>query len=140
MLPAMAGTYFDLQITRVRLAARLAIARGGMAVSHELIDATRRELADVETMLSHMRFEPGRRDAQLSASMNLTENQLDFVWGVVARAVDPLLLPLLQPLCGTEVRRGLSIAHYATIMGLDVERSAELADLVLPGHMMRRHK
>ena len=48
---------------------------------------------------------------------------------VVARAVDPLLLALLQPLCGTDVRRGLSVAHYSTIMGLDAERSSELADL-----------
>jgi len=136
----MGGKYFSLQLARIRLSARLAIARSGMAVPPELIDATRRELTDVETLLSHMRFEPNRRDAQLAGSMNLTENQLDLLWGVVARAVDPLLLALLQPICGNDARRGLSIAHYSTIMGLDAERSSELADLVLPGHPLRRHQ
>ena len=140
MLATMGGTYFKLQLARVRHSARLAAARGGIAVSPELIAATRAELTDVETMLSHMRYEPSRRDAQLAATMNLNENQLDLVWGVVARAVDPLLLPLLQPICGTDVRRGLSIAHYSTVMGLDADRSSELADLILPGHPLRRHK
>jgi len=110
-----------------------------MAVSPDLLAATRSELTDVDTLLSHMRYEPDRRDAQLAASMNLTESQVDFLWGVVARAVDPLLLALLQPLCGTDARKGLSIAHYSTIMGLDAEKSSELADLVLPNHPMRRH-
>ncbi len=136
----MGGTYFNLQLARVRLCTRLAVVRGGMAVSPELLDATRSELTDVETLLSHMRFEPNRRDGQIAASMNLTDDQLDFVWGVVARAVDPLLLPMLQPICGTDARRGLSIAHYATIMGLDAERAGELADLVIPSHPMRRHR
>ena len=75
----MGGTYFNLQLTRVRLAARLAVARGGMLVTPELLDATRNELTDVDTLLSHMRYEPDRRDAQLAASMNLTEPQLDFL-------------------------------------------------------------
>jgi Mrp family chromosome partitioning ATPase len=135
----MGGTYFNQQLARIRLSARLAIARSGMAISPELIAATRAELADVETVLAHMRFEPDRRDAQLATSMNLSDAQVDFLWGVVARAVDPLLLPLLQPICGTDARKGLSIAHYSTIIGLDPDKSSELADLVLPNHPMRRH-
>ncbi len=136
----MGGTYFNLQLMRVRLSARLAVVRSGMAVSPELIAATRSELTDVDLMLSQMRYETDRRDAQLAASMNLNEGQLDFVWGVVARAIDPQLLPLLQPICGTDARRGLSISHYATIMGLDSDACDELAELVLPNHPMRRHK
>jgi SpoVK/Ycf46/Vps4 family AAA+-type ATPase len=112
----------------------------GVDVSPELLDATRSELADVDTRLTHLKHESSRRDAQLAAAMNLTDDQLDFVWGVVARAVDPLLLALLQVVAGNEARRGLSIAHYATIMGLGEERSQALADVVLPNHPLRRHK
>src|SRR4051812_28726867 len=118
----MAAGYFSLQLRRVRLAARIAVARSGVEVSPELLEASRSELADVDTRLSHLKHESNRRDAQLAAAMNLTDDQLDFVWGVVARAVDPLLLALLQVVAGNEARRGLSIAHYATIMGLGEER------------------
>jgi SpoVK/Ycf46/Vps4 family AAA+-type ATPase len=136
----MRGTYFDLQLTRVRLAARLAVARSSIAVSPELVDTTRRDLTDVETRLAHLAHEPSRRDAQLAASLQLSEDQIAFLWAVIARAVDPLLLPLLQPLCGTDARRGLSIAHYATIIGLDSDRSHDLAELVLPRHPLRSHR
>jgi len=136
----MLGGYFSLQLRRVRLAARLAVARSGIDVTPELLEQTRTELAGVETTLTHLRKESGRRDARLAGAMGLTEDQLDFLWGVVARAVDPLLLALLQPLCGTDIRKGLAIAHYATIMGLDEDRAQGIADLVLPSHPMRRHQ
>jgi adenylate kinase family enzyme len=136
----MGGTYFNLQLARVRLATRLAVTRGANLGSAELTEATGAELAQVNQLLSQLVYESSRRDAQLAASMNLSPGQLDFLWGVVARAVDPMLLSLLQPICGTDARRGLSIAHYSTIMGLDADSSAELADVVLPGHPLRRHQ
>src|SRR5512143_3513356 len=136
----MAGGYFGLQLKRVRLSARLAVARGGLEMTADLLEATRTDLTGVETQLAHLRHEPSRRDAQIASAMNLSDDQLDFLWGVVARAVDPLLLALLQPICGTDARRGLSIAHYATIMNLDDTRSQAIADIVLPNHPMRRHQ
>ncbi len=136
----MAGGSFALHLKRVRLATRLAVARSGVEISAELLDTTRTDLSEVETRLVHVRRETSRRDAQLAAAMNLTDDQLDFLWAVVARAVDPLLLALLQVVAGNDARRGLSIAHYATIMGLDEERSQQLADVVLPNHPLRRHK
>ncbi len=136
----MLGGYFSLQLRRVRLSARLAVARSGIDVTPDLVAATQTELAEVETALAHLRREPNRRDARLAGAMGLTDDQLDFLWGVVARAVDPLLLALLQPICGTEVRKGLAIAHYATIMGLADDRAQGIADLVLPSHPMRRHR
>ncbi|MEO6777392.1 MAG: ATP-binding protein [Kofleriaceae bacterium] len=135
----MPGGYFSLQLRRVRLAARLAVARSGIDVTPELLDATRTELAQVETTLAGLRRDPNRRDARLAAAMALTDDQLDFLWGVVARAVDPLLLALLQPMCGTDVRKGLAIAHYATIMGLEEARAQGIAEVVLPHHPMRRY-
>ena len=87
-----------------------------------------------------MRLEPDRRDATLASAMNLSDDQLDFLWGVVARAVDPLLLALLQPICGTDARRGLSIAHYSTIMNLSDERAQAISEVVLPTHPLRRHQ
>src|SRR5688572_30827026 len=116
----MAGGYFGFQLKRMRLAARLALSRS-VSISPELLESTRNELDRIKNVLAHMRFEPSRRDAQLATAVGLSEDQIDFLWGVVARAVDPLLLALLQPICGTDVRKGLSIAHYATIMGVDEE-------------------
>ncbi|MCX5747153.1 MAG: AAA family ATPase [Proteobacteria bacterium] len=69
--------------------------------------------------------------------MGLAPDQVDFLWAVIARAVDPLLLALLQPICGTDARKGFSIAHYATIMNLDPERSQTVAEVVLPNHPLR---
>ena len=135
----MFGGYFALQLKRVRLSARLAVARGGIEVSSELLEATRNDLAAVETQLAHLRHESSRRDAQLATAMGLTDDQVSFLWGVVARAVDPLLFALLQPICGTDARRGLSIAHYATIMGLDEDRAQAITDVVLPTHPLRTH-
>ena len=134
----MAGGYFGVQLKRMRLAARLAVSRS-VSMSPELTEATRSELAEVHAVLEHLRFEQSRRDAQLATAVGLSDDQLDFLWGLVARATDPLLLALLQPICGTDVRKGLSIAHYATIMGLDEERAQNLAELVLPEHPLRRH-
>jgi len=136
----MFGTYFTLHLARVRVSARLALARSGVAVEPEALAVMRAELRDTEAMLAHFQFEHTRPDAQLAAAMNLTPRQVDFLWGVVARAIDPLLFALLQPICGTDVRRGLSIAHYVTVMGLDSDACAELADLVLPNHPLRRHQ
>ncbi|HEY5921558.1 MAG TPA: ATP-binding protein [Kofleriaceae bacterium] len=135
----MAGGYFGLQLKRMRLAARLAVSRS-VSMSPELAEATRSDLAEVHSVLEHMRAEPSRRDAQLATAVGLSDDQIDFLWGIVARAVDPLLLALLQPLCGTDVRKGLSIAHYSTIMGLDDERAQNIAELVLPDHPLRRHQ
>ena len=132
--------YFSLQLRRVRLAARIAVAQAGVAVTPELLETTRADLASVETTLAGLRHDASRRDAQLATTMALTDDQVDFLWGVVARAVDPLLLALLQPICGTDARRGLSIAHYATIMNLDPERSQNLAEIVLPNHPLRVHQ
>jgi len=136
----MGGTYFNLQLARIRLTARLVVSGAGVEVSDEPPSATRGGPEQGQPFPAHMAFDSTRRDAVLSASMGLTPGQVDFVWAVVARAVDPLLLALLQPLCGNDVRRGLSIAHYATIMGLDADASQELADVILPNHPMRRHR
>src|SRR5512146_2403151 len=104
-LVVMGDGDFGLQFRRIRLSARIAIARSGLPVSPELLEVTQADLATTETTLTHMRRDPSRRDAQLALAMGLSGDQLDFLWGVVARAFDPLLLALLQPICGTEVRR-----------------------------------
>ena len=135
----MATSYFGLQLRRVRLSARLAVARSGIEVSPELLAETRMELTGVETQLAHLQHETSRRDAQIATAMGLSQDQLDFIWGVVARAVDPLLLALLQPICGTDVRKGLSLAHYATIMNVSEDRALAMAEVLYPTHPLRRH-
>ena len=130
----MSGAVFSLQLKRFRLHAQLAVARSGLEVPPETLEAARLEIDRVTHALDQIRADAARPDLRLAAALGLSAEQLDFLWAVVARAADPLLLALLQVLCGTDARRGLSLSHYATIMGLDEVRSEALAKLLVPSN------
>ena len=134
----MIAATFRQQLKRVRLHAQIAVLSSSDDPPADAIAGARAELAAIEAALASTRDDPARPDAQLAAALRLEPDELDFVWAVVARAVDPRLLALLQVVCGTDVRRGLSLAHYATIAGLDDDRSQALAQLLAPSHPLRR--
>ena len=136
----MSAVSFSLQLKRVRLRTQLAVARSGFEIAPEIVAAARTELVDVESQLAITRRGEIRPDHQLAATLQLTPDELDFVWSVVARAFDPLLLAQLQIVCGTDARRGLSLAHHATIAGLDGDRSQALAAVLHPNHPLRRYR
>ena len=137
----MTAASFTLHLKRFRhLRTQLAVARSGIEIAPEVIDAARTELVAVETELAITRRGESRPDHQLATTLQLTADELDFVWAIVARAFDPLLLAQLQIVCGTDARRGLSLAHYATIMGLDDERGQTLAAVLHPAHPLRRYR
>ncbi|MCX5746408.1 MAG: AAA family ATPase [Proteobacteria bacterium] len=132
-------TYVQVRYRRLRLRTQLAVARAG-AEAPDSLESTQKQLAVVEGQLAALPTDLDRRDVQLAATLQLDGDALDFLWAVVARASDPLLLAQLQVICGSDARRGLSLAHYATIMGLDGARSQALAALLQPGHPLRRYR
>ncbi|MBA3454611.1 MAG: hypothetical protein H0T42_16090, partial [Deltaproteobacteria bacterium] len=131
---------FGLQLTRFRRTAQLAVARSGLEVAPEILDGTRAELEVVTAQLAGIRDDDSRPDLRLASVLGLTPDQLDFLWAVVARAADPMLGPILALLSGSDAKRGLSVSHYATIMGLDSARSQDLATILSPAHPLLRHR
>jgi SpoVK/Ycf46/Vps4 family AAA+-type ATPase len=65
--------------------------------------------------------------ARLAAKLALTPAQVDLVWTVAASSVDARLVPHLEALGGAHARRGLSLAVYALLDGVDGDSVAELA-------------
>jgi hypothetical protein len=136
----MIDVTFRQQLKRVRLQAQIAFLASSDEPPVDGLDGPRIELAAVETELAQTAHDPERPDTQLATALRLQPDELAFVWALVARAADPRLLAFLQVLCGTDVRRGLSLAHYAMIAGLDDDRSQALAEILSPSHPLRRYQ
>ncbi|MBL0213623.1 MAG: hypothetical protein IPQ07_07060 [Myxococcales bacterium] len=134
------STVFGDALRRVRLATQLAVARSGVEMPPEAVDAARTELTSVTASLRKARGDHASPGAQLAAALQLSPDELEFVWAIVARAADPLLLGLLQVLCGTDARKGLSLAHYAAIMDLDDDRAQAITAVLSPSHPLRRYQ
>jgi hypothetical protein len=64
---------------------------------------------------------------RLAARLGLTPISVDFLWAAVACAFDGRIVPHLEALGGLHGRRGLSVAVYSALAGLDGERAARLA-------------
>jgi len=63
----------------------------------------------------------------LATRLGLTPVQIDFVWAAVAVSVEPRLTVHVESLGGPPGRRGLSVAVYQRIAGLDGGPDRELA-------------
>ncbi len=124
----------------MRLATQLALARSEGDLRGDASEAVRLELQALDATLASRAADSDQPEARLAAALALTSDELAFFWAVVARASDPLLLALLQVLCGTDARRGLSLAHYATIAGLDAERADAITNILSPSHPLLRYQ
>jgi hypothetical protein len=65
--------------------------------------------------------------ARLAKRHALSAAQLELVWAIVATTVDPRIAIPLEALWGTAARRGLSVAAYQHLRGLDAETGRDLA-------------
>ena len=65
--------------------------------------------------------------AKLAKRHALTENQLELVWAIVATTAEPRIAIPLEALWGTSARRGMSVAAYQHLRGLDAETGRDLA-------------
>jgi hypothetical protein len=127
---------FDCELERVRLRALLSVE---LTTSDPVGKERRRgELQQIESELAQLRTPDGRAE-ELAYRLALTEDELDLVWWAVAAAVDPRLQPHLQVVGGSDSRRGLSLATYAVLSGLDGPRSRTLSRALLGTHPLLRY-
>lgn len=63
----------------------------------------------------------------LCRRFELTREQRDFVWSVVACSFDARVLPHVEAIGGSPMRRGLSLSVYAQLAGLSKSAVVELA-------------
>lgn len=67
----------------------------------------------------------------------IDDDALDFLWTVVARAVEPRVGAYLRTVWGNEARLGVSLAQHLALAPLPPDRSARLLDILDPNHPLR---
>lgn len=98
------------------------LARAIADDKQELVAVAREAIADVERTLA-----PNPRMDRLARRLSLEPEQVELVWAIVACSVDGRIVPHLQTLGGGHARRGLSLAVYAMLAGLNDDTTARLA-------------
>jgi len=75
----------------------------------------------------------------LATALGLEPDELDFVWSVVARAVEPRVGSHLRAVFGNDARHGVSIAQHAALHELSPARCRALLRVLDPRHPLRLH-
>jgi hypothetical protein len=75
----------------------------------------------------------------LASVLGLTPDEVDFLWSVVARAMEPRVGAHLRAVFGNEARVGISIAQHAALRELAPARCRELLRVLDPRHPLRTH-
>jgi hypothetical protein len=78
------------------------------------------------------------RSAELASRLGLSRDEIDLLWTLIARAVDPELGSGFRRLFGNDARRGLALAHHALLAGIDPPRLYRLLSILSPDHPLRR--
>lgn len=73
---------------------------------------------DVDSALPNAEAAQPSPMAALASRLHLYNDDVAFLWGVVATTVDPRLPPILHSLAGAEARRGLTPSLHAILVGL----------------------
>jgi len=81
----------------------------------------------------------GSRAELLAAALGLCEAELDFVWSVVARAVEPRVGVYLRAVFGNDARVGVSLAQHAAFHGLAPASCRALLRVLDPRHPLRTY-
>jgi hypothetical protein len=137
-IAAAARRIYDLQLERAHLRAVRSVVRrdGGATNATSEIERT---LAGVEAELREVEIGVESAPMQrLAALLDLTDVDQELVWTAVAATADPRLLVHATALIGTEARRGMSLALYAIVAGLDGDRARALALRMSPAHPLLR--
>ena len=82
--------------------------------------------------------EPGTAAHSLALTLTLTDDELDLLWSVVARSVEPSVGATLRAVFGLDARFGVSVAQHVALADLSIERSRNLLALLDPRHRLRR--
>ncbi len=73
----------------------------------------------------------------LRRRLSIDDDALDFLWTVVARAVEPRVGAYLRMVWGNEARAGVSLAQHMALAQLPADRYARLLDILDPNHPLR---
>ncbi|HEY5951422.1 MAG TPA: ATP-binding protein [Kofleriaceae bacterium] len=111
-----------LRVEAVYLRALLAVAERDKLV--DTIEPLRARREHVDARLASV---PRGALDELASRLALTPAQIDFVWAAIAVAVDPRITVHAESLGGPSARKGLSVATYQRITGLDGGAGRELA-------------
>ena len=94
-----------------------------------------------QTMRTYRQAHPGAsRDEVLAERLGVTAEERELLWLAVAISCDPRLLPHAQVLGGNDVKRGVTLSLFATIMGQTAERSRSLALSLGSGNALLRFR
>jgi hypothetical protein len=83
------------------------------------------------------RMERGVRERALLERLGIDDDALDFVWSLVARAVEPRLAAYLRAVWGNDARIGVSLAQYLALGPLPPDRRNRLLEILDPTHPLR---
>jgi ATPase family associated with various cellular activities (AAA) len=75
----------------------------------------------------------------LATTLGLDADELDLVWSVVARAVEPRVGAHLRAVFGNDARVGVSIGQHAALRELPTARCRALLRVLDPRHPLRTH-
>jgi len=82
---------------------------------------------------------PGSRADVFATALGLAPDELEFVWSVVTRAVEPRVGAHLRAVFGNDARIGMSVAQHAAIHELPAARCRALLRVLDPRHPLRTH-
>lgn len=88
-----------------------------------LVQLARHALSNIDSELV-----PDARMARIAERLHLSDEQVEFLWALVACSSDGRIVPHLEDLGGAHARRGLSVAVYAMLAELSGAAARRLAD------------
>jgi hypothetical protein len=87
----------------------------------------------------HPRRPEHGRAQRLARTLRLSNDEVDLLWTVVARALDPRVAPALRTVFGQDLRPGISLAQQIALAALSTERSRALLAILDPRHPLRMY-
>ncbi len=80
---------------------------------------------------------PGSRAQALGLTLGLTDDEVELLWSIVARAAEPSINANARAVFGPEARGGVSLAQHTAWRELSFDRSHALLELLDPRHRLR---
>lgn len=111
-----------LRVEAVYVRALLAIAERDKLI--DTIEPLRARRDQLDARLAQL---PHGAMHELASRLALTASQVDFVWAAIAVAIEPRLTVHVESLGGPPARKGLSVAIYQRITGVEAGTGRDLA-------------
>ncbi len=93
--------------------------------------------ADLPPLPMPINAEPGTPAYEMATALGLLPDELELVWSLIARAVEPSIAAHARDVFGADALLGVSLAHHIAWRELSVERSRALLAVLDRGHRLR---